>query len=501
MLTESGGHMDLTQLAAAARDGDGPAQDQLLAAARPLMLRWAARLVDDPALVQDVVQDALVEVHRTLGTLREPTAISGWLHLAVRKHADRHRRGRRSALLLDLNLALPANEVSGVVPGDPAAEAERAEDRVAVRRALALATDSDRLLLVLRYYGGWPESDLAALLGIGAGAVRKRLHDARRRLSNRLGPGCPAVVSPTPLANPWEKLVIDVRNLLGAMYDLDDSLPALPSGIPPLARPARPGRLPTGIKVLDTLVPLPRGGVVDMTGPVGTGHLALLAEILHNLAASGPAALVAVSSAQRPAPGASARLWKLLDAEAPAAESTAVITAPAGRETEAVVLAGRLAAWLAQTDTTVLLVADETVAGRAGPGLLGTAVGSSSSGPGSVTGVRLAPHAAGAAAVAAWPDADAELRTGSAEMITGFLPAVDVLASRSAVLDSGVLPAEDVATARRARELLARAAEVRGYLAQPLRIAERATGVTGHAVPVQDAVAGLEMLLDGMTPR
>jgi len=62
--------VDLVGLARAAGEGDEASRDTLMAAARPLMLRWAARLVDDPAVHEDVVQDALIEVHRTLVGLR-----------------------------------------------------------------------------------------------------------------------------------------------------------------------------------------------------------------------------------------------------------------------------------------------------------------------------------------------------------------------------------------------------------------------------------------------
>ena len=475
----------LARLAAAARDGDVVSHERLLAAARPLLVRWARRLVEDPAAAEDVAQDALVEIHRTLGTLREPGALAAWLYLVVRKHADRHRRSRRPGLLLDLDLEWPA------APGcDPEPEAQRAEERAVIRRALALAADADRLLLVLRYYGGWPQADIAALLGITSGAVRKRLHDARRRLAAGLESAVPAAPA---LDDPWETMMSDVRSLLGASYHPGDPMPGLPPGRPPLSRPARPGRLPTGIKVIDALVPLPRGGVTDLTGQAGTGHLALLAEILHNLAAAGPAALVAVGSPP-PSAGLSARLWKLLEPPAPSAALTAVISAPPGREDEAAGLAARLAAWLAHGNATVLLAADEPTARQAGPDVF-SAVGTDATGPGSVTGLRVAPNAAGAAPAAPWPGADAELRTAAAEMVAGRLPAVDVLASRSALLDSDALPAGDRAAARRAREVLTRAARVRDYLTQPLRIAEPATGVPGQAVPADEAVAGLARLL------
>jgi RNA polymerase sigma-70 factor, ECF subfamily len=482
---------DLVELARAAREGDEASRDMLMVAARPLMLRWAARLVDQPAVIEDVVQDALIEVHRTLAGLREPEAVAGWLHLAVRKHADRHRRRRQPGRLLDVDLQ--GDAAVGSRPIDPADVAELTEDRAVVRRALALVKDTDRLLLVLRYYGGWPESDLAVLLGIRGGAVRKRLHDARRRLRGELATRS----SVTPLVaatDPWEKLMTDLRALLGAMYDLDDPMPALPPGRPPLCRPESPGRLATGIKVLDTLVPLPRGGIVDLTGPIGTGHLVLVAEILHNLSADS-AALVAVTLATASPAGASARLWKLLDAQAPAAAHTAVVCAPPGREAEAVGLAGRFASWLAHGGATVLLAVDETVAERTGPGLFDGAVGLCDGGPGAVTGLRVAAHAVSAAPAAPWPGADAEVRLGAAEMVVGQLPAVDVLASRSALLDGDALPLEERTAAHEARALLARAARIRDYLTQPLQVTEAAAGTPGEAVPPQESITGLGRLL------
>lgn len=483
---------DLVGLARAAMEGDEASRDTLMVAARPLMLRWAARLVDDPAILEDVVQDALIEVHRTVAGLRESEAVAGWLHLAVRKHADRHRRRRQPALFLDVELH--GDGAVGSRPNDPAYLAERTEDRAVVRRALALVKDTDRLLLVLRYYGGWPESDLAVLLGIRGGAVRKRLYDARRRLRGELATRS-SVTSLIAATDPWEKLMTDVRTLLGAMYDLDDPMPALPPGRPPLSRPESPGRLATGIKVLDTLVPLPRGGIVDLTGPIGTGHLVLVAEILHNVAAGGSAALVAVTSAERSPTGASARLWKLLDAQAPAAEHTAVVCAPPGQEAEAVGLARRLAGWLAHGGATVLLVVDEIVAERTGPGLFDGSIGLCDGGPGAVTGLRVAAHAVSGARAAPWPGADAEVRLGAAEMVVGQLPAVDVLASRSALLDGDALPFEERTAAHEARALLARAARIRDYLTQPLQVTEAATGTPGEAVPPQESIKGLGRLL------
>jgi F0F1-type ATP synthase beta subunit len=41
--------------------------------------------------------------------------------------------------------------------------------------------------------------------------------------------------------------------------------------------------LATRLKVLDAVIPWPRGGTVDIRGPVGVGQLVVICEIAHNL--------------------------------------------------------------------------------------------------------------------------------------------------------------------------------------------------------------------------
>ena len=82
-----------------------------------------------------------------------------------------------------------------------------------------------------------------------------------------------------------------------------------------------------------------------------------------------------------------------------------------------------------------------------------------------------------------------------AKAIAGQLPAVDVLASRSALLDSDSLSPDDRTAARETRDLLARAAQIRDYLNQPLQVTGEATGTPGRTVPPQEAITGLSRLL------
>lgn len=447
---------ELAALADGARRGNDAALDRLLVVAEPMTRRWASRLVD-PAAVDDVVQESLTEVYSSIAALREPAAIVGWLRLVVRKHADRHRRKQRPTMVLDLVIdALPAED-------DPASLTERRTDAALVRRALAAAPDTDRLILALRYFGDWTDAELSELMDISPGAVRKRLFDARRRLRPHLASHFEASHSEAShFERPQEEAM---KPDLTGQHLNTDQLPTLPPVNKRPQRPQHPARLETGVKVLDAVVPWPRGGVVDLLGPVGTGHLVLLNEVAHNISAK----VVAVSTE-----GSRSRLWKLLNPDGMQDLATVI-------PSESFEFARDLSALLAADGETVLLVVDNDTA-------LDTAVGVLSNG--SVTGVRVAPHARDAEPTAPLAGADTTTVMGTAEFVAGLTPPVDILASSSTV----VLNDADRQAAEKARQVLASAAAVRDYLNQPLWMLEDISGVPG--IKVSAASAGLTAVVN-----
>ncbi|MBO0728521.1 MAG: sigma-70 family RNA polymerase sigma factor [Acidimicrobiaceae bacterium] len=166
-------------------------QDELVAAVRALQAgdmsvlrrlaelstfygrRVAAGLVDDQMAAEDVAQEALLEALATLGQLRQPGAYRAWFRLVVRKHAERHRRQHRPVVSANALESLLADETMS-----PEAALERSAEAEMVRRVLAMAPVSDRLLLSLKYLAEWPDAELARLMGTSEGALRKRLFDA-----------------------------------------------------------------------------------------------------------------------------------------------------------------------------------------------------------------------------------------------------------------------------------------------------------------------------------
>lgn len=184
---------DWTALVESARHGDTDARGLLLARFEPLVRATAHRLV--PAdRIDDVVQETYAAALQTLGGLRTAEAFPSWLRLIVRKQASRLRAGPTEH-------ALDAVVEPRAPDADPVDYVTRGEVATVVRLALASARDQDRRLLELRYLAGWTNEELSDLLGIGPGAVRKRLHDARRRLrpisstSNPRSTPCPTTAA------------------------------------------------------------------------------------------------------------------------------------------------------------------------------------------------------------------------------------------------------------------------------------------------------------------
>jgi RNA polymerase sigma-70 factor (ECF subfamily) len=70
----------------------------------------------------------------------------------------------------------------------PEALVERAEARATVWAALGRLTARERAVVVLRYFVGLDVAGSADRLGLPEGTVKRRLHDARRRLRALLAP-------------------------------------------------------------------------------------------------------------------------------------------------------------------------------------------------------------------------------------------------------------------------------------------------------------------------
>jgi RNA polymerase sigma factor (sigma-70 family) len=139
----------------------------------------AQRMLHDPDLAGDAVQEAVVVALVSLPRLRSPDRFGSWLcgiTLNVARRWLRELRARRVTSDLD-----PADD--GPRP-DEAAEATLLAERV--REAIAALAPGQRDAVLLFYLQGLSHREVAAELAISIGAVKARLHQARTALAPRL---------------------------------------------------------------------------------------------------------------------------------------------------------------------------------------------------------------------------------------------------------------------------------------------------------------------------
>jgi RNA polymerase sigma-70 factor (sigma-E family) len=144
------------------------------------LVRLAALLVDDVASAEDVVQDAFVALHRRSGSLRDPEAALAYLRASVVNLARSVLR-RRQVARKHLKVAEP----EATAPADHDVLV-RDEHRAALAAVRALPRHQ-REVLVLRYWSGLSEREIAQTLGISAGSVKSAASRGMATLHRVLG--------------------------------------------------------------------------------------------------------------------------------------------------------------------------------------------------------------------------------------------------------------------------------------------------------------------------
>jgi len=146
---------------------------------RLAMVRLAVLLVDDLETAEDVVQDAFAGLHRRWATLASPDAAVGYLRTSVvngSRSVLRKRRTVRDAVVPTV-----------VEPGAPDSSLLLAEEHREVLAAIGLLPDRQREVIVLRYWSGLTEAEIAAALGISVGAVKSSTSRGRAAVAAALG--------------------------------------------------------------------------------------------------------------------------------------------------------------------------------------------------------------------------------------------------------------------------------------------------------------------------
>jgi F-type H+-transporting ATPase subunit beta len=309
--------------------------------------------------------------------------------------------------------------------------------------------------------------------------------------------------------------------------------------------------LETGVKVIDLLVPFPRGGKMGMFGGAGVGKTVVMMEMIHNIAMEHGGISVFAGVGERTREGNDLYLEMK---ESGVLEKAALIygqmTEPPGARARVALSALTAAEYYRdEKGQDVLLFIDNifrfTQAGSEVSALLGripSAVGYqptlgtdlgelqeriTSTTKGSITSVQCvyvpADDLTDPAPATTFAHLDGTVVLSRPISELGIYPAVDPLDSTSRILDPNYLGEEHYSVARQVQQILqkykdlqdiiailgmdelsdedkltvARARRIQKFLSQPFHVAEAFTGTKGKYVPVKETIRGFMEIIEG----
>jgi F-type H+-transporting ATPase subunit beta len=309
--------------------------------------------------------------------------------------------------------------------------------------------------------------------------------------------------------------------------------------------------LETGVKVIDLLVPFPRGGKMGMFGGAGVGKTVVMMEMIHNIAMQHGGISVFAGVGERTREGNDLYMEMKESGVLPkAALIYGQMTEPPGARARVALSALTAAEYYRdERGQDVLLFIDNifrfTQAGAEVSALLGrtpSAVGYqptlgtdlgalqeriTSTTKGSITAVQCvyvpADDLTDPAPATTFAHLDGTVVLSRPLTELGIYPAVDPLDSGSRILDPNFLGEEHYNTAMQVQRILqkykelqdiiailgldelsdedkmtvARARRIQRFLSQPFHVAETFTGMPGTYVPVGETVKGFKEIIEG----
>lgn len=161
------------QLMARVADLDPAAIEALYERYSSMAFGLASRITGDPALAEDVVQDAFLGVWRSASRYAESRASARTWVLAIVHHRaiDALRRRRPTVELPGPDAAIPRS----LVVDDAWPLVAGRLDRDAIGAALATLPDVQREAIELAYFGGLTQPEIAERIGAPLGTVKSRV--------------------------------------------------------------------------------------------------------------------------------------------------------------------------------------------------------------------------------------------------------------------------------------------------------------------------------------
>ncbi|MBI5487181.1 MAG: RNA polymerase sigma factor [Deltaproteobacteria bacterium] len=161
--------------------GDADAFRELYRTHRPHVARLVQRILGPDSEVEDVIQEAFIQIHRSLPSFQGSSLLSTWIHRVAVNVALQHIRRRKRQRSGPVTMVAEPPEPSS---GDPAPEEDVLwRDRMRkLYAALDTLSPKKRAVFVLHEIEGMSAEDIAKTMHAPLITVRTRLFYARKAL-------------------------------------------------------------------------------------------------------------------------------------------------------------------------------------------------------------------------------------------------------------------------------------------------------------------------------
>jgi RNA polymerase sigma-70 factor (ECF subfamily) len=165
-----------------AQRGDQEAFTKIVETYQNPVYNLCYRMLGNPQAAEDAAQETFWRAYKNLSRYDNKRAFPTWL-LSIAAHycIDQQRRKRLPSIDLDEIIEYSAEDPAPK-PESAAIKSEFSED---VQRQLALLSEGDRAVLVLRYWHELSEDEICETLKISKSAVKSRLHRARQHMATQ----------------------------------------------------------------------------------------------------------------------------------------------------------------------------------------------------------------------------------------------------------------------------------------------------------------------------
>jgi RNA polymerase sigma-70 factor (ECF subfamily) len=183
--------------------GDDSAVEELLRRYQSRIYGYGMKMCRDPEDAEDVLQDTMLTMTKSLRTFRGASSLSTWLFAIARSFCIKKRRRSKFAPAEELSLSGMESDHLGPV----SASSEQPDNIVSAKelgnylnRAVQSLEPMYRDVLLLRDGEGLSAAEVAEVLGIGVDAVKSRLHRARLAVREQMAPLLGVSSKPAPAA-------------------------------------------------------------------------------------------------------------------------------------------------------------------------------------------------------------------------------------------------------------------------------------------------------------